>query len=455
VRFTTCTPRFLGFPLRHNSSISSLSSASPHHHQRHYNHPFSSTMLAQETSDVPIDSSSTPPYDVHPFLPSTSLSPSPLSPSSSAPPDSANPTSDTPPPPIAYSLLSRSSDELTNPPKSHIPGVFDKINAGFDPVAIEYDSADNFPPANWLHRRHRDQPAVFRDTFSTSRYWSEAQQTAIKAYFTGWDTDEKHPLRNAKGSVIVSSTRSHPSKQDILTDHYVEYYLDRLHRRVSESKSSGLIIYNVDVRKARGVQPFRYGPAGCDIYQCDAYKASDPHSVEAVVVAGMKNTWTRPHIDRGGDSTWSLLIEGIKHWVFARPESSSAFMSYFNRPVNWKQWSREDRQFFVRHRCLMAIQRPGDIVYVSHGWTHMVKHLTDTLSFNSSVLNGWDVADAIERMDHDAWLPAEFEMFDDVRKFIQEGHERIGMTRADVGQLNATWARKREERQAKKRKIDE
>ena len=275
------------------------------------------------------------------------------------------------------------------------------------------------PPPSWLEGRHRDLPAVFRDTFSNT----EAQQTAIKDFFTGWDTEEKHHLHPLVGNLITSSVRSVPVVQPDIMNHTVAYYLGQLRSR--EEKSSGLIIYNVDIRKARRAQAFSYGPEGLNFYKFDAYKSTADFSVECLVLMGMKATWTTPHIDPGGDSTWSMLLEGRKVWVFARPEHTEAFIAYFTKPVKWKQWSKEDRRFLVDHRCLMIIQRPGDIVYVPHGWPHMVKHLTDTLAFNSSVLHGWLVADAIGQMDLDRCTQDEMDMFMAVRTFVEGGHERI------------------------------
>ena len=412
---------------------------------------YASYMHATPASGMSIDASPSPESNASLLPPPIPLS-SPLLPSPHDPPSLPDLT---PPPaidPNAYSILSRPLTELVTRPKGHIPAAFDRIAGCFAPHCTDYDGGDNFPAPQWLQRRHRDLPAVFRDTFSNFRYWTETQQTSIKDFFAGWDTEEKHPLHPLVGHLISTSTRTPPVKQAAMFNHTMAYYIDHLHHR--DKKSLGMIIYNVDIRKSRRAQSFRYGPEGCDFYQCDAYKASEPLGVELLVIAGMKNTWTAPHIDPGGDSTWSMGVEGSKLWVFGRPECSAAFISHFNKPVVWKQWTREDRKFLADHRCLMILQRPGDIVYVPHGWPHMVKHLTDTLAFNSSVLNGWNVAEAIEKMDFDRWTPGEMDMFMEVRKFVQQGYERIGMTGEDVRRLTEVWDQKAEERRAKRRRVD-
>ena len=48
----------------------------------------------------------------------------------------------------------------------------------------------------------------------------------------------------------------------------------------------------------------------------------------------MKNTYTRQHVDEGGDSTWSMLLEGQKMWILARPELRSDFEQRF--PCHWQ-----------------------------------------------------------------------------------------------------------------------
>ena len=331
--------------------------------------------------------------------------------------------------------------------------MFDRVHACFVPYCTDYDAGDNFPPANCIEGRHRDLPAVFRDTFSNTRYWTAAQQTAIKTFFTGWDdAEEKHTLHRLMGNLITSSYR-HLPVEEVQQNHTVGYYLDQL--RTREPKASGKILYNVDIRKVRGAQSFRYGPEGLDLYQRDVYKASGDYFVELLVLAGMKTTWTTPHIDPGGDSTWSMLVEGSKVWLFGRPENAAAFITYFTKPIKWKQWSKEDRKFMADHRCIMIVQRAGDIIYVPHGWPHLVKHLTDTLAFNSSVLNGWLVADAIGRMDFDAWTQMEMEMFSAVRTFVDGGHDRVGMSASDVAKLKEVWDRKMGERQAKRRRLED
>ena len=121
-------------------------------------------------------------------------------------------------------------------------------------------------------------------------------------------------------------------------NHTVGYYLDQL--RTREPKASGKILYNVDIRKVRGAQSFRYGPEGLDLYQRDVYKASGDYFVELLVLAGMKTTWTTPHIDPGGDSTWSMLVEGSRCGCSDARENAAAFITYFTKLIKWKQWSR-------------------------------------------------------------------------------------------------------------------
>jgi hypothetical protein len=163
------------------------------------------------------------------------------------------------------------------------------------------------------------------------------------------------------------------------------------------------------------------------------------------MIAGMKNTWTPVHIDNGGDSTWSMAIEGFKVWIFGRPEDKVAFAKHFNRPFAWIQLRPPDRHFLTSHHCIMIHQRPGDIIYVPRGWPHMVKHLTDTLSINSSMLNGWDAADALSAMDFNRWTREEWSMFTAAYERAQVWTSKMMLTHADLTRLTEVWNSKRQE----------
>ena len=298
----------------------------------------------------------TPPLPPLPHIPPSPLSSTPVPALISAPltlSSALSPVSATP----RYSLLVDVPEE--NPPPSHVPARVDFL-AQCD-RGVEYDSLHP-PPPHWLPYRHRTFPAVFRDTFSSFVYWTAEQQRDLRGCFEGWDSDDSHPFRGLYGDVSPSATRLKPSAQRQNTQsHTVQYYVDRLHAR--QNKAIGLIMYNVKIHTFLRTQSFRFGPAVCDFYQCDLYQSS-PADTELTMIVGMKNTWTPVHVDDGGDSTWSLAVEGSKVWIFGRPEDRADFTRHFDRSFTWIQLKPTDRQFLTSHHCIMIHQRPGDIIYV-------------------------------------------------------------------------------------------
>jgi hypothetical protein len=356
----------------------------------------------------------------------------PSSPSSSPSlPSPANPL-------IRYSLLVDVPEN--DPPSSHVSARVDFL-ASLD-KAVAYDSLHP-PPDNWLSNRHRTLPAVFRDTFSSHVFWSAEQQKALRDCFAGWDGDDSHSFHLLYGDVVPSATRVKPAQQrGNLQSHTVKYYIDHLRSR--KPSTLGLIIYNVKIHNYHATQPFRFGPAICDFYAMDLYQCS-PADTELTMIAGMKNTWTPVHVDDGGDSTWSMAIEGYKVWIFGRAEQREAFSTYFNRSFTWTQLQPADRQFLVSNHCIMIHQRPGDIVYVPCGWPHMVKHLTDTLSINSSLLNSWDAANALDAMDLNKWSREEWLMFTGAYERAVLKASSLMLTHLDLSRLTEVWDRKRAE----------
>ena len=59
---------------------------------------------------------------------------------------------------------------------------------------------------------------------------------------------------------------------------------------------------------------------------------------------------------------------------------------------------------------------------------------------------------AIGRKDFDRWTPAETDMFMEVKRFVQDGYDQIGVSRGDVGRLTEVWNKKVEEGRAKRRR---
>ena len=288
------------------------------------------------------------------------------------------------------------------------------------------------PPRDWCVNRHRDLPCIFRDTL-LSTWWSREQQRAIADTFTAWDTDPNHRLLQCKGYLSPASILLPLSAQTQPTNHFLRYYVDRLHSRASDT-SDGLIIYGVDISSIQSATPLRHGPAGLDMYRSDCHFHFDPTSTHLHVVAGMKHTYTRPHVDDGGDSTWSMLLEGQKLWLLARPECKDDFRRHFpdDRLIRWYQWTPADKKFFVDYDVMMVTQRPGDVIYVPYGWVHTVKHLSNTLAFNGAILHGWNLCAALSSPSFNRCSDAERALFQRVCEAACRAPAQVWMSEMDV-----------------------
>ena len=170
------------------------------------------------------------------------------------------------------------------------------------------------------------------------------------------------------------------------------------------------------------------------MYRSDCHFHHDPASTHLHLVAGMKNTFTRPHVDDGGDSTWSMLLEGQKLWLLARPERKDEFRNYFSddRVIRWYQWTTADKQFLCDSDVLMVVQRSGDMIYVPYGWVHTVKHLSNTLALNAAILHGWNLCAALSSPAFNRCNDAERAFFQQVCESACRAPGQVWMYERDV-----------------------
>jgi hypothetical protein len=306
---------------------------------------------------------------------------------------------------------------------------------------MEYDSS-NLPPAGWLHSRH-GIPAMFRDSFGHTAWWSAEQQTAIRTALDRWASRTfAHPLHACTGYVCPASTRATPRVQrGPRQRHTLGYFVDQLHRTDS---AAGLILYGIDVALHPLTAAIRGGPAGLDLHRYDVLLHSG--TVGLSLIAGMVKTWTRPHVDTAGDSVWQLLVEGEKLWVLARPEKKDAMKAQFHkdRTIRWSQFETTDRDWLVDNRCLQILQRAGDLLYIPSGWVHMVCHLTDTIAINSNLLHGWDFASAVDALDFGRFDEGEWGMYEAAYRLAVAPTAAVGL-RWDEAETRAVWERKRQQ----------
>jgi len=287
---------------------------------------------------------------------------------------------------------------------------------------------------------------MFRDTFGHTSWWTAEQQAAIRTAISGWATDAQHPFLPLFGFTSPASTRSTPIRQRESQRHTLDFFVRQLHNRPKDS-SEGLILYGCDVSAHPLAAEFRSGPAGLDLHKYDILHHSG--TINLTLIAGMSKTWTRPHVDKGMDSTWQMLVEGEKLWLLARPEKKEAMKVHFNdqRTVHWSQLELSDKDFLVDNRCLMVLQKAGDLLYIPAGWPHMVKHLTDTMAINSNVLHGWDFASAISRLEFARFDEGEMASYEAAYSLAVAPTTPLGL-RWDAVETRGVWERKVQQRDA-------
>ena len=294
------------------------------------------------------------------------------------------------PPTFTYSLIADyPRDRLTPrqcPPKERVS------DRAAESRLVEYTS-QLLPPADWLTHRHRDTPAVFRDSFSHSHWWSDEQRAVIRRYFANWNTDTTHSIRQLAGYCTSTQPNSTPANHADYPNHYVSYYLNHLHSRSSHPTATGLILYGAFLPPHAPITvALRNGPAGLHIHANDSIHLSNSNSTLNVIV-GMQHMQTKVHVDTGSECVWHLLLEGQKLWLISRRENEAAMRAAFPDSARhrWQRWTAETRKWVSDTRSILVVQDAGDIVYLPADWPHAVKHLTDTLALQATAIQPWDV----------------------------------------------------------------
>ena len=257
------------------------------------------------------------------------------------------------------------------------------------------------PPADWLTRRHRDQPAMFRDSFGHTAWWTEEQQTAIRAYFKDWATDEQHPIRHLSGYVAWQSATVRCNKDADFSNHAMSYWLQQRSLRSStDNVKHSAILYGAFLPTSAPVtQLVSCGPAGLGFHTYDLFRVAGMRTLNVIV--GMQHCNTSVHVDQGAEAVWHLLLEGQKVWLVGRREDDAAMLATFpsDKKMAWYRLEASQREWIQDMGCMTIVQNPGDIIYMPAEWPHAVKHLTDTLALQSTMLQSWDSERALELMD--------------------------------------------------------
>ena len=132
-----------------------------------------------------------------------------------------------------------------------------------------------------------------------------------------------------------------------------------------------------------------YGPAylaHSNLMSSSFYRESDTDTSLLHLLIGALNTYTRPHVDFMGLSSWLQVVSGTKLWVTAPPKSTTAFFALFNESVNTSHFRKHEYDTFSSMGGVAFLQSAGDIIVMPGGWPHFVYNLTPTVAFGGSHL---------------------------------------------------------------------
>jgi hypothetical protein len=108
---------------------------------------------------------------------------------------------------------------------------------------VSYDATSFAAPGTSLrqaqqtawHHRHRDAPAVFRQSRSIDGFWSQEQCAAIDRHWpNGWTADECGPLMKLTGAFRHSTPHHHATAASVLQVRASEH--ERCRRRSSQAQ---------------------------------------------------------------------------------------------------------------------------------------------------------------------------------------------------------------------------
>ena len=110
------------------------------------------------------------------------------------------------------------------------------------------------------------------------------------------------------------------------------------------------------------------------------------------LITGPKRSGSVFHIDPNATHAWNACIAGRKHWIFYPPGVAppgvypSSDGDEVALPLSvgewliqyWKEHLEQCRKRPLNDRPLECTVEPGDVLFVPHGWWHMVVNLDDT-----------------------------------------------------------------------------
>lgn len=115
-----------------------------------------------------------------------------------------------------------------------------------------------------------------------------------------------------------------------------------------------------------------------------AYPSKGKRFALSWIYIGCKGTSTGLHVDVWNTSAWNLVASGKKLWLFFPPEQECFLYEGKVNPF-YPDLGRFPE--FVTAKPLVAIQKPGELMYTPSGWWHAVYNLEDGVSLTENFIN--------------------------------------------------------------------
>jgi hypothetical protein len=149
-------------------------------------------------------------------------------------------------------------------------------------------------------------------------------------------------------------------------------------------------------------------------------------------------------VDFYGADAYLYLVSGEKLWMMAPPEKLKEFNAMFKQQNKAAtiRFTKAEKLYMRRHQIRVIHQHAGDVVFLSAGWPHMVKNLTDTVSFGNSYLRPWKIHNFFSFLQEYGLEQASrlVNVREVVRRWMDKEQQREwGIAPAEVIQITRRW----------------
>ncbi|MFB0494836.1 histone arginine demethylase JMJD6 [Mucilaginibacter sp. OAE612] len=203
--------------------------------------------------------------------------------------------------------------------------------------------------------------------------------------FKLWDSSF---LKKEFGQVVLNASK-HSNKDSISRTFLLEDYLQYMNKTRAANP-----YYLKDCKFHLGTKMESHYTAP-DIFNC-WYKmipANQRKTTLSWLYIGAKGTFSRLHLDIWNTSAWNAVISGAKLWLFYPPDNRQYL---YNGAVNPFFPDLDKFPGFANARPLVAVQRPGEIIYTPSNWWHAVYNLEKGLSLTENFINDSNYTEVLE-----------------------------------------------------------